>query len=531
MKAKLICLILCVVVFCVSISMMFNLVDLRNAGANANGNMTATDEPATDETATVESGADSVFTRDTVIKIANEAEQFITRLAVENDKEYKESLPKLIENLGKAGEYLSSEQQDADGAAYFTGLAALFKGIIDTPFADASSFSSRVSLMLSELDGIYPTAAAAAAEADTENEIKMHYPKFDTSENGSFVRAMLAIYNRQKLEDKNAVTVSFGGNLVLGDYISNTSDSTFASQYAEYGSTGFPLYGLTPVFSADTLSIVNLQSPLTSSNSMTNGISAIKGDPTYAQMLKDGGVELAELTGSHMNDYGDEGIADTVKVLSELEIFSCTAKENSNIAYFESDKAKIAVVSYNMIGAKSALVDQPKADIQTARDNGAKIVVAAFNWAASGSADGLYNTEVDNILPKTARAAIDNGADLVLGSGPHVIMGMEKYTGQSRSGTIVYSPGDISYAGQKDAGLAGDRGFIFSQTFTLDGDSVTAATPEIYPIKTSELAPSLVFDSSATAVRDEIVNNSKIINKKYRVTADDLSVISISKTK
>ena len=65
-----------------------------------------------------------------------------------------------------------------------------------------------------------------------------------------------------------------------------------------------------------------------------------------------------------------------------------------------------------------------------------------------------------------AHTAIDCGADLVIGTHPHVLQGFEKYKGRY----ICYSLGNFSFGGNNapsDMDTA-----IFRQTFTLKGDEL-----------------------------------------------------------
>ena len=60
-----------------------------------------------------------------------------------------------------------------------------------------------------------------------------------------------------------------------------------------------------------------------------------------------------------------------------------------------------------------------------------------------------------------AHYMIDNGVDLVLGSHPHVLQGIEKYRGRY----ILYSMGNFCFGGNTDP--ADKDSMIFQQTFTF----------------------------------------------------------------
>ena len=75
-----------------------------------------------------------------------------------------------------------------------------------------------------------------------------------------------------------------------------------------------------------------------------------------------------------------------------------------------------------------------------------------------------------------ARAAIDAGADLVVGSGPHVVRGLELYRGR----LIAYSLGNLT--GYRNFSTAGTSGLSGLLRVTLDADG-TAATFEITSLR------------------------------------------------
>jgi poly-gamma-glutamate synthesis protein (capsule biosynthesis protein) len=81
---------------------------------------------------------------------------------------------------------------------------------------------------------------------------------------------------------------------------------------------------------------------------------------------------------------------------------------------------------------------QLAADIEAARSE-ADIVVCAFHWGVSRG-----HREVVEYQMELARHAIDSGADLIVGSHPHVLQGVEAYKGKA----IFYSLGNFTFAQQ-----------------------------------------------------------------------------------
>ena len=99
-------------------------------------------------------------------------------------------------------------------------------------------------------------------------------------------------------------------------------------------------------------------------------------------------------------------------------------------------------------------------NIQTARSEGAQLVLVYVHW-------GIEREYVPNETQMyLAHEAIDAGADLVIGSHPHVIQGYEVYNGRY----IVYSLGNFCFGGNSNPS---DKDcLIFQQTFTINGNEV-----------------------------------------------------------
>lgn len=99
-----------------------------------------------------------------------------------------------------------------------------------------------------------------------------------------------------------------------------------------------------------------------------------------------------------------------------------------------------------------------------------RLSLQSFHW---GEEKAEYPNDVQVEL---AHAAIDAGADLVLGHHPHVLQGIEQYKGKN----IVYSLGNFCFGGNM---YPSDMDtMIFQQTFTLKGgklqeDNVTNIIP------------------------------------------------------
>lgn len=263
------------------------------------------------------------------------------------------------------------------------------------------------------------------------------------------------------------ITVSAAGDCTLGfDYrypVSGRFDTVMKSMKYDYG---YCFSKVSPIFSADDLTIVNLETTLTKANKRldkgTGRAYWFKGDPAYTQILQKGSVEAAFFANNHGYDYGAVGFKDTLNNLEQAGIiaFGYDRKIVTNIKGIN-----VALLGYNMVdyiekGVKASGVGARIAqDIKAVKDNNqANLVIVNCHWGIEGK------QQADKWQVAVAHSAIDSGADLVLGHHPHVIQGVESYNNKM----IVYSMGNFCFGGNlnpKDKDT-----FIYQQTFLFNSE-------------------------------------------------------------
>lgn len=492
MRSRILSLIFCILAFSITMVLVVQLLNPATANPGETSDLlTVEDDPSPTEELPDTNPAPNKVTAQTVTATAKELEETVKRLAYGSDKSYADSFASLSQRLDACALFLRDECADASGSAYFTVISTLLKDVIATPFADNSSFSVRMGAALKDLDAALPPQAPEGVS----------YPHFDTDPNGSFALAMLSVY-RQQQQKPQTVTITLGGQLTLADAVSDTG-SAFDTKFNAEGKN-YPLHGVSPLLGTDSLTLASFANVLTDSTTPNSPLTAIKGKPAYAQSLKANGLDLALLTGSHLKDYGAQGMNDTVAAFEQSGMQALSFSQSTVI---DSTIGKIAVLSYDISAQTAAYVNAPKADIQKAKAEGAKLVIVAF---ARATTDAEPNA-VDGIMTKSARSAIDNGADLVVNYSQSVIQAIDLY----KDHYIVYSPAVLFSSADKSA-LDNSHSFLFQQSFTLKDGAVIPSKLSVTPVNNGTLsneAPRLLLDESADAVIDQIAKYSN--NVKY----------------
>ncbi len=242
------------------------------------------------------------------------------------------------------------------------------------------------------------------------------------------------------------------------------------------------LAGVRPLLTSPDLMIVNLEGTLTDGGSSKCGASstdcfAFRSPPSYARAFRRAGIDLLNLANNHAYDFGAAGYADTRRALRRAGLGVTGGPDD--ITVVERDGVRIAVVGFAPYAWAAPLTDLDAVArlVRSAADR-ADIVVVAFHGGAEGTAAAhvpagaeTYLGEQRGDLRAFGRAAIRAGADLVVGSGPHVVRGVEFYRGR----LIAYSAGNfVGYGGV--FGLAGDTAisYVLHVRLRADGAFVSA---------------------------------------------------------
>lgn len=202
------------------------------------------------------------------------------------------------------------------------------------------------------------------------------------------------------------------------------------------------------------------------------------GMPTrYAHVIKNAGFNLVSIANNHVGDFGEAGRASTLDALQKADIHHAgllskptTTFEQNGIKYgFVAFAPNVGTVSINDIPNAKKLVKD--------LDKKVDIVIVSMHGGAEGAdnthvpkTDEIYLNEKRGNVHAFAHAVIDSGADVVLGSGPHVTRALEVY----RNKLIAYSLGNFNTYGAFNLKGAAGVSPILSLSLAKNGDFVFA---------------------------------------------------------
>ncbi len=233
------------------------------------------------------------------------------------------------------------------------------------------------------------------------------------------------------------ITIAWGGDVTLG------------SQYGLPPAGGrVELAAVAPLLRAADLATVNYEGTFGPGGASkcvpaAHDCFAFQAPPANARTLRRAGIDAVNGANNHAWDYGAVGWHSTRAALQRAGVRATGAP--GEIALTETNGVRIALVGFSTYPWSASMSD-PQPLIKAA-DAEADLVVAFMHAGAEGadrehvpagaeSAFGEYRGDSRAF----AHAAIDAGADLVLGSGPHVLRGLERYRGR----LVAYSLGNLA---------------------------------------------------------------------------------------
>ncbi|MFL5846721.1 MAG: CapA family protein [Solirubrobacteraceae bacterium] len=211
-----------------------------------------------------------------------------------------------------------------------------------------------------------------------------------------------------------------------------------------------------------------------------------------AAALADAGFDLMNLANNHALDFGSSGQAQTIQALDAAHI--AHAGLPGSITHRDVNGLRVAVIGFAPYPWATSLHDIAAAQqLVTAAAQDADVVVVLMHAGAEGADQTHTPVGVEVAYGEDrgdtrgfAHAVIDAGADVVLGSGPHVVRGVERY----RDRLIAYSLGNfagydnfatggaLSLSGLLEMRLAADGRFVDGRWHSLVLDDHGQPSPD-----------------------------------------------------
>ena len=230
---------------------------------------------------------------------------------------------------------------------------------------------------------------------------------------------ILSRFNPNRL--KKDVILIVGGDAMLG-----RSVLTKADRLKDYS---YPLSGLASTFILADMVFVNLEAPFYDNCPRTDSGMVFCADYKMIEGLTSSGVNVVSLANNHIANYGQGGINQTQKLLTENEIIWTGM---GKFAHIEVEGTKFGFLGFDLL--TNQLTDLDLRLITLSKES-VDVLVVGVHWG------GEYQTKPSDRQKKWAKQIVEAGADVVAGHHPHWVQSMEYVDGRP----VFYSLGNLVF--------------------------------------------------------------------------------------
>ena len=321
------------------------------------------------------------------------------------------------------------------------------------------------------------------------------------------------------------ITLTAVGDVTIGRNVQHKGTSIFEKELKKKNNDpNFIFRNVKDIFKSDDLTIANFEGvlgeKLTPPSSKKNNDFLFLASPDYSQILSNNGIEAVTMENNHINDFGDDGINSTI---AAMESAGVVWANKNHMAVYETQGIRIGMLAYQIVPPlrsdemqADALQAQVASDIAKAKQT-CDLVTVSFHWGKE--LDYSPRNESPYRQVTLGRAAIDAGADLVLGHHSHRINPIEKYNGKY----IVYSLANCSFAGNnKPSDMCT---FIFQCKFRIRDGQIVDNPFRIIPCRISSrrdyndfaITPYTETENIKTVI-NTLTKRENVKNLEYAIT-------------
>jgi len=298
------------------------------------------------------------------------------------------------------------------------------------------------------------------------------------------------------------IVITFGGDCVLGTREEwKDHPKTFDTMIAKKG-YHWCFEKIKEPFVNDDISLINLECVLQdrSEGHASGKQYTFRGKPAYTQILKDAGIEQVNIANNHYVDFSRSGRESTRAALTEADIgFS---------GYTYRSIVEINGYKIGFAGCRETVfLDRREPmynDLKYLKKQGCDVIIYSCHWGKE------YSPTHNQAQIRMADYALKYGANIVVGTHPHCVQGIEA----RRGGVVLYSLGNLVFGGTHD--LSTHDALIARAVLTFDNGKYQGVTLRLLPVLTSSERPGNNFKPEFASGKDHqrimqlIQNDSEI---------------------
>ena len=292
----------------------------------------------------------------------------------------------------------------------------------------------------------------------------------------------------EQASKSDTLTISFVGDCMFASNHGRSGEGSF-NRMAMVQKPEYFLKNFIPMFTSDDLTIANCEGVLSDNDLPEKEVTTeiafwFKGPTKNAEIFRVSGVDLASVVNNHSHDFGQQGSDDTEKALEAVGVLP---GRRNIVTYTTVKDQKIGVYCCSLYGYDYVydILDKVR---EMKREN-CDLKIVYFHG-------GIENvTQPEDWKIRACHEIADAGADIIVGSHPHVLQPTEVYNGTP----ILYSMGNFCFGGNthppKDT-------VVYQAVYTLKDGGIVGREDVLIPCR--------VYSGSSNNYQPYIVTNETI---------------------
>ncbi|MBQ4631626.1 MAG: CapA family protein [Clostridia bacterium] len=291
----------------------------------------------------------------------------------------------------------------------------------------------------------------------------------------------------------DTLTLSFVGDCMFASNHGHFGEKSF-NRCAQVNDPSYFLKNFNDIFFNDDLTIGNCEGVLSDSEDLqektvTTEIAFwFKGPSSNAEIFRAGGIDFASVVNNHSHDFGQTGSDDTEK---SLEAVGVIPGKRDTVSYVTIKDQKIGILCCSLYSY--GYIDDILPKLREMKNEQCDLKILYFHG-------GIENETVpEDWKIEACHDLVDAGADLIIGSHPHVLQPVELY----KNKLIVYSLGNFCFGGNTHPPR---NTAVYQAIFTLSDGNIIA--------REDSFIPCAVYTGSSNNYQPAIVTDE---NKKQEI--------------
>jgi poly-gamma-glutamate capsule biosynthesis protein CapA/YwtB (metallophosphatase superfamily) len=209
----------------------------------------------------------------------------------------------------------------------------------------------------------------------------------------------------QTLPKAEPISIILGGDVMLGRTVETKARSEEDFSY--------PFRKIYQELAEADLVFVNLENPIIDNCPLTDSGFKFCANTQLLEGLSLAGVDIVSLANNHSGNYGQDGVSQTVKFLSQNNVVATGLGE---LVIKKIGEVKFGFLGFNLI---YRYMTDNELKLVVDSDSKVDVLIIAVHWGDE------YTKNPTELQQDIAGKLVESGADVVVGSHPHWVEGME----------------------------------------------------------------------------------------------------------